>query len=352
MRASQERAAGQGHSLAEPTPSCDQAGRNPPAAASRPIGMEGLTGTSAPSRGRRLLTAAGALIIAGTCLLATACSASGAGPSASSGAALNGTAAVPPGGRSAAEGAGSSQHTRLAPSGHAIVYTAHLTVRAHSTGQAADRAAEIAASEHGYVSGEAATTAHGTARGSVSLTLKVPAAAYTATLTALSHLGKQLSATQHTQDVTQTVADVSSRVASAKTAIGQLRKLLARAGSVGSLLSVQEQINQQEAELEALESQQRALDHSVDYATISLLLVSAPVARHHAGHAGGFTGGLVAGWHALRVVVAGLLTAAGAVLPFAVPLAAVAVGGWLAWRRYGRRRVTAGREPSPGAPGP
>jgi hypothetical protein len=315
--------------------------------------MEALMGGT--GRMRRL-PAAGALMIAGVCLLATACS-GGASPSSGSGAAMNGAEAAPgtaprpaAGGRSAAAGPGL---TTLAPSGHAIVYTAYLTVRARSTGQAAQHAAQIAASENGYVSSEAATTSHGTAGGSVSITLKVPAAAYRATLTALSHLGKQLSVAQHTQDVTQTVADVSSRVTSAKAAISQLRKLLARAGSVGDLLNVQDQINQQEAALEALESQQRALGRSVAYATISLLLVSAPAAaRHHARHAGGFTGGLLAGWHGLRTVVTGLLTAAGAVLPFAVPLAVIAVGGWLAWRRYGRRRVTAGREPTPGAPGP
>jgi Domain of unknown function (DUF4349) len=316
--------------------------------------MEALTGTPAAGRERRLPTAAGALIIAGACLLAAACSggsSSSSSPGYSAGAA-NRAAAVPGAGRSAAVGTG-SRLTTLVPSGHAIVYTAHLTVRARSTGQAAQQAAQIAASANGYVSSEAATTAHGAAGGSVSITLKVPPAAYTATLAALSHLGKQLSAAQATQDVTQTVADVSSRVASAKAAISQLRTLLAHAGSVGGLLDVQEQINQQEAALEALESQQRALDHSVAYATISLLLVSTPAAaRHHARHAGGFTGGLLAGWHALLVVMAGLAAAAGAVLPFAVPLAAIAVGGWLAWRRYGRRRLTAGREPTPGAPGP
>ena len=315
--------------------------------------MEALTGAPATGRVRRLSAAAGALLVMAACLLATACSGgSSSSSSAGSGAVMHGAAPAPAaGGRGAAEGAG-SRLTTLAPGGHALVYTAQLTVRARSTGQAVRRAAQIAASENGYVSSEAATTAHG-GDGSVSITLKVPASAYGATLTALSQLGTQLSAAQHTQDVTQTVADTSSRVASAKAAISQLRKLLGRAGSVGGLLDVQDQINQQESALESLESQQRALDHSVAYATISLLLVSTPAAaRHRARHAGGFTGGLLAGWHGLRIVVTGLATAAGAVLPFALPLAAIAVGGWLAWRRYGRRRVTAGREPTPGAPGP
>src|SRR5262249_47959053 len=82
--------------------------------------------------------------------------------------------------------------------------------------------------------------------------------------------------TQQAQDVTGTVADVNSRVASAEAAIAQLRKLLTRAGSVGALLTVQEQINQEEASLEALQSQQRALARETAYATISLTVTPCP----------------------------------------------------------------------------
>ena len=52
---------------------------------------------------------------------------------------------------------------------------------------------------------------------------------------------------------------MTSRVTSAQDAITQLQALLKRAGSVSSLLSVQEQINAQESGLEALQAQQRAL---------------------------------------------------------------------------------------------
>ena len=78
--------------------------------------------------------------------------------------------------------------------------------------------------------------------------------------------------------MTQQVADVTSRVASAQAAIAQLRALLRQAGSVSALLDVQEQINSQESDLEALQAQQRALARATTFATVSLLLVS-----HHAG---------------------------------------------------------------------
>jgi hypothetical protein len=57
----------------------------------------------------------------------------------------------------------------------------------------------------------------------------------------------------------------------------------------------------------------------------------------------GFLGGLAAGWRALRVVVAALLTVAGAVLPFAIPLALAALAAVATRRWLGRRRSASAR---------
>src|SRR6202042_547278 len=96
---------------------------------------------------------------------------------------------------------------------------------------------------------------------------------------------------QQAQDITLDVADTASRVASAEAAITQLRALLSRTGAVRSLLTVQQQINAQESALEALQSRQRALNHEVTYATVSLRLVGPVVpgrpARKHPKPAGG-----------------------------------------------------------------
>ena len=114
-------------------------------------------------------------------------------------------------------------------------------------------------------------------RSTVSLQLKIPVSSYQATLGALStQLGTRLAMSQHAQDVTQTVADVSSRVTSAEAAISQLRSLLRHAGSVGSLLTVQNQINDEESGLESLLARQRALTHETSFGTVTLLLVAPP----------------------------------------------------------------------------
>ena len=235
---------------------------------------------------------------------------------------------------------GPAQTARLVVPGQSIIYTAGLTVRAKDVASAASLATSIVAGAGGDVASEQSTInpAHH-ARSTVSLVLKIPVAAYQATLRQLSgRLGDQTMLSQQAQDVTGQVADVNSRVTSARAAIAQLRALLRRAGSVSGLLGVQEQINAEESTLEALQAQQRALSRETTYATVSLRLVSKRatlVSHHQRSH--GFVAGLSAGWRALRVATAWLLTAAGTVLPFALVaalIAGIAYGG----RRYVLRR--------------
>jgi hypothetical protein len=288
-------------------------------------------------------------------LLAAGCSAATNSSSSSPGACVPRGAAMAP----AAGGHGTSSAARggaaLADlaSTQSVIYTASLTVRAASLTRATTEATGLARAAGGYVSAEntALNRAHPD-RSTVSLQLKIPVASYQRVLGALSGLGTRQAESQHAQDVTQTVADVTSRVASAQAAIAQLRKLLARAGSVSSLLDVQNEINTEEASLEALQAQQRALAHETTFATISLLLTAKPVlvVKHHHGQSAGFLRGLAAGWHGLVRVVVAVLTAAGAVLPFAVILAAAGYLGWRGRRWLLRHRSAAGGT-GPASPG-
>ena len=126
--------------------------------------------------------------------------------------------------------------------------------------------------------------------------------------------------------------------------IAQLRSLLSHAGSVGDLLSVQNQINSEEASLESMQAQQRALSHQTSYATVTLTILG-PKAKpvlHRPKAPPTLAGGFTAGWHALRVAVSWTLAFLGAIAPFAVVLA---VAGYLVYRGrrwLGRRRPAAG----------
>ena len=291
----------------------------------------------------------GSVLLGGGMFLAgcSASSSSGAASMSESGAKAAGGAAVPAAaaapqasraaGSSGAHG-GAGTTARLAP-GASIIYTAQLTVRAGNVSSAAAQAAQIAQGAGGYVSSEttSANPDH-PSQATATVQLKIPVASYPATLGQLgSQLGRQLSLHRQAQDVTQQVADVNSQVTSAEAAIAQLRTLLSHAGSVGDLLSVQNQINQEESTLESMQAQQRALNRETSYATVTLTLLG-PKAKplvHRPKAPPTLAAGFGTGWHALRIAVSWTLAFLGAIAPFA---AVLAVAGFAIYR--GRRWLT------------
>jgi hypothetical protein len=312
--------------------------------------------------GRRLLGAAGipgailiVAVMAAGCSGSAASSSSAAGgsmalaptPAASASAAVPSAAAPAAGAANGFDAGGSGQAPgsagKFVPSGQQLIETAQLSVRAKNVATAISRATQIVTAAGGYVSAETAEAGQGNpSQATATVTFKIPVAAYQPTLAALSGsgLGTQLSLSQQAQDVTQQVADVGSRVASDQAAIAQLRALLAHAGSVGELLSVQDQINSEEGDLESMLAQQSALSHETSYATVTLNLVGpAAVAKARPRQAPpGLSGGLSRGWHALRLTISWLLTVLGAVAPFAAVVVAVGGLGWWARRRLARGR--------------
>jgi len=302
--------------------------------------------------GRRLISVA---FPAGLTLIAMAALAgcSGSGASSASGTPAGGAVAAPAAAPASAPNAGSAPGagqaiaaTKLRPSGQQLIYTAQLTVRARNVSDAVSRATAIAASAGGYVASETASSdPNHPDRSTATVQLKIPVAAYAATLAGLSGnaLGKQLSLQQQTQDVTQQVADTGSRVASDEVAIAQLRALLSRAGNVGDLLSVQNQINSEESDLEAMLAQQRALNRETAYATVTVTIVGPkavpkPVTSKPAP---GLSNGLSAGWHAFRTSLSWLLAVIGAIAPFAAVIALLGALGYWGRRRLTRRGSTA-----------
>jgi Domain of unknown function (DUF4349) len=294
----------------------------------------------------------GGLFLAG-CSAGT--SSGAASPAAKAAAPANGEAASAPSAmasapRAADQGSPGGQDAattvRLAPAS-SIIYTAQLTVRAADVSAAAAQADRIAAAAGGYIASETMSANPGhPSEATASVQLKIPVASYPDTLSQLARgLGTRLALRQQAQDVTQRVADVNSQVTSDQAAIAQLRALLRHAGSVADLLSVQNQISSEEASLESMQAQQRALSRQVSYATVTLTLLG-PKARpavHREKPPPTLAGGFGAGWRALRITVSWTLAFLGAVAPFAVILAVVGYAAYRLRRAYGPTRRARGQ---------
>jgi hypothetical protein len=112
---------------------------------------------------------------------------------------------------------------------------------------------------------------------------------------------------------------------------------MGRARPPRDVVTLEAELGKRQADLEALQAQQRALADQTALATVTVTLTSsqAPVAAEEST---GFLAGLKAGWSAFTAALVTGLTVIGAVLPFLVVLVPLALlVRW--WVRRGSRRT-------------
>ncbi len=303
--------------------------------------------SSASLRPRRTLTALAATL---ALALAGGLGACSAGGESTQGSDASGSSAAS--GRDAGSGAdtgadtGAKASTRgLTPAlqtsaltGRDVIRTADLTVLTADVDGARTRARALVADLGGVVASE--TTSVARRRGdapaatpTVRLALQVPTESFDDAVGALSDLGVERELSIRQEDVTAEVADVDSRVQSARTALDRVRTLLGRANKLGAVMQLEGVIADRQADLEALQARQRALADQTELATLRLeLRQPATAGRQPVDDVRGFTAGIAAGWDGLREVLVAASTAAGVVLPFAL-VGAVVLLPLMMWRR-------------------
>jgi hypothetical protein len=219
----------------------------------------------------------------------------------------------------------------------AIVYKGDMTVRADDVDKPAAQATTIAVGAGGVVAGD--NRREDGDDSTADLVLRVPAGAFRETVDKVAKLGKELNRGIHTDDVTDAVVDLDTRIASQKASVNRTRALLARAEAIGDVVTIEGELARREADLGSLQAQQKSLADQVTLSTITVHLI-APHAAAPAKAAGpSFLTGLNAGWHAFVASVNGLLVVLGALLPFLVTLGIPVIAAVLLLRR--RRRPPA-----------
>lgn len=219
-----------------------------------------------------------------------------------------------------------------------IVYTGNMRVRVDDVDAAAASAVTAATGAGGFVGGDDRRSS-GNADARAELTLRVPAARFSAVLEELAKLGRQEQRSIRTEDVTEETVDLDARIATQRARVDSGRKLLARADSIDDLVTLEREVARREADLASLEAKKRRLADLTALSTITLTLVGPQAqAGDEEEDRTGFLAGLRGGWTAFVASVGVLLTVLGALLPFAVAVGLPVAALVAVLRRRRRRR--------------
>jgi hypothetical protein len=232
----------------------------------------------------------------------------------------------------------------VAPSGPRVVKTATLSLSVNkktAVADVTDRVARLAEAHSGYV---ASTQSERGEAASSTITLRVPASAYSAAVAELRGLGKVTNESFGGQDVSGQLVDLDARLRSLRAQEQALNALLGKANTVGETLQVAQASADVRTQIEQLAAQQAQLADQADFATITVRVLGPNAGPNIEPRSEPL---LVksferAGAGALNVL-GGMIIVLGYAIPSAV-LAALGFGVWHLVNR--RRRGEAGAEPA------
>lgn len=171
------------------------------------------------------------------------------------------------------------------------------------------------------------------------LVVRVPATQFDDAMSALEGIGEVRASQRSAEDVTTQVIDNDARVRAQTASLRRVEALLAQADSLQQIIWIESQLTQRQADLDSLKSQQAWLSDQTTLSTITVDIerTAEPEKEADAKDAG-FLAGLRGGLSALEASVTALATIVGALLPWAIVAALLAVPVRLLLRRSLRRR--------------
>ncbi len=306
---------------------------------------------------RRVVAAAAVL------LLVAGCAAPGtvSGP-AGDAEAPAGSTEVAPEGRTAS---GSDGAADAVAAQREVVRTAAVSLVADDPVTTGDDIAAIAVAAEGYVaavgSGDGGCTAGSaddptppscSSGGSpasdqqVTITIRVPAAAYDDAVAQIRALGDVRSVSVNADDVTGAAVDLKARIKAQQASVDRLATLMKRAETVADVVAIEKELARRQETLESLQAQQRRLADAVALATITTTVLTPARADSVAPPEPQWWN---EPWETFWRTWGQLLVIAAAVSPLVI------IGGAIAWlvlwlRRRSRRRRPAAAEPTAAAP--
>ncbi len=160
-----------------------------------------------------------------------------------------------------------------------IIRTAWIAVETADVAAAAARANSIIEGLGGFSFSQETRTQ---GRAHTTLTFKISPERFSTALERLSNVGELVEQTVNSEDVTDIVVDLNSRISTAEISVNRLREFLSQATEVEGVAELERELANRETNLERLRGQLRSLRDRVDLSTITLSITESVEAVPHA----------------------------------------------------------------------
>jgi hypothetical protein len=228
------------------------------------------------------------------------------------------------GGDAAYADAEAPEVTRSSTADRSVIITGAMYMTVEDPIAAADQAADIVQNAGGRIDArsEAAPDEH--YGGSASLTLRIPSDDLDAVVDDLRELGTVDQFSTDSYDVTTEVTDLEAKISTLRASTARIEALLLEAKDLSDIITLENELDRRQAELQSLEARQRGLNDQVSMSTIDLSLTTEPVVIVDDSPET-FWDGLVSGWTTLMGFLSGALVFVGMLLPWIALLAVIAL---------------------------
>jgi hypothetical protein len=222
----------------------------------------------------------------------------------------------------------------------ALIKTGSIELESDGVGGVIDKIRGLVLTSGGRISSEDTSTNRDGEEVRSRIELQVPVAKFEDAFNEIPSFATLIDKKSSEEDVTGQLADVNSRVKSQEDSIDQLRLLFGQATKLRDIIALERELSQRQADLEALQAQQRSLNAQT---TMSTILVSirtpAAVAAEQADEdQAGFVAGIKDGWNGMVTFVVGTSHALGLILPLGSLIVVAGAAVWLLVRRFSGRQ--------------
>lgn len=154
-----------------------------------------------------------------------------------------------------------------------VVKNGSMTLQVASVDSAVGQLMGLAGTFGGYVASTSTSDPGGGQQPTADVTIRVPEASFESLTAQARDLGTPSQVTISGQDVTSQYADLKARLQALQSTIAQLQQIEGRAQTIGDVLAVEQQINEQQTQADQIQGQLNVLDDQSSYASMSVHLV-------------------------------------------------------------------------------